>query len=825
MARPRKGVTESRGTFSAALPIAVGSRQRQRQQFSSPDRAQVSAWFAAGELALARGLALPDLADFQVPAATAPAVPAGRTLPLSAKWWVGPTAAEGHDLKKVAHAWAFERYVTLGRAQPERYRDVLATINRDLLPWFGHEKVTTVEGVVHELVAKLAGHLAGQRAAGTVGAPILDPAALWPGLGSQPELTLHEAAKLDGLSLQAVKTWHRAGLLPSWRIDRSGRRPEVRLAVSELRAARTRLLTGPRRTGQAQSTATGKLAILKKILGFARANRVPLTGEPMWDVLAVKPDAHVAITAASRQLKHLPLSVAGQIAAELTVVQQLVFWLERIIGVRIGEAFGPTVGDLIDFGGEDGGCLVLDRQGGRRFLIREEGDEVVANEKHQLKNLVSVRAVRLPRQLMELIRIVIEAFHTDPETGVVDTTARLVPGLQQTGISGQQAHRNALKTALAPAGIDPDIYGGITPHVMRGALITDLTSAGVNAAVARRFVGHAAGADVHDRSYFFDTADLTSQGMAACRPVTDALERLIDAELHGSLMRPTASRDQFGPRNPLRTRSAYVYATLAAHSWFIEPQADDGEALLDADGVATALGTSTTTARRWMRGGPLPGRLVARDRRRVWMCRAEDVETHRVWLLDNPSIDELADQLAMSYHGLYALLRSLALTGSQTAMGGDIRLSPADVATVRAAKDTRALILRDAISLSAAAVELGLPVLVLETLLRRDVLVLDDEATTPRMRYVTRASMAAYISARLTSGATVTADTPAMSDTEARDITGLTRPALADLVTAGVLAAVSRARRRYITTASIDAWATAAGIADVLERLQRREPA
>ena len=60
-----------------------------------------------------------------------------------------------------------------------------------------------------------------------------------------------------------------------------------------------------------------------------------------------------------------------------------------------------------------------------------------------MKNEVSNRVIRLPRQVMDLIRVVIEAFHTDPVTGEVDLGARLIPGLRTADRSGQSAHRAA----------------------------------------------------------------------------------------------------------------------------------------------------------------------------------------------------------------------------------------------------------------------------------------------------------------------------------------------------------------------------------------------
>lgn len=814
MGRPRKGVVSlPDGRWTAGLPIAVGSKKT--RQFTDADETAVRRWYADAERALAAGRPLPDPAGYRPgrPAPTLAALALGERTPAS--WWAGPTAAHGHLIDKVAAAFVEHHYDRQRSGQPERRRAVVATIANDLLPFFAQHRVTVVERITHELAGKLAAHLAGLEVADTQPEP--EP---WPDLDGRTEVTLTEAAALHGTSRSTVKRWQQADLLPSWhRDDLDG---QVRIRVDELRAAyRSGRAAAAKRTINKATTAGNKLDVLKMILNFARANGIDLTGTPMLGISAVHPEGTDPVR---RKNPHVPLELFGRVAAHLPVVHQLTMWLERLLGVRISEGFGPHVGDVLDFGPVLGGAIVLGRQGGRPFLIRADGHVVAADEKEGMKNDTSHRAIRLPRQLMGMVRVVIEAFHTDPVTGEVDLEARLIPGLRTEGRSGQQAHRAALSKAVTEAGMDTELYGKITPHELRAYLITDLDRAGVDATLARRYVGHAAGNDVHATAYLRDPAR-AEEDLRAWLPVTEALERLIDEQLGGTLLVPTAMRETFGTDNPLHARRRYVYTTLAAHGWYLEPSTDAGQALLSTEEVARVLGIGVTTARRQLRDGTIPGgRPVQKGRRVVWMCPAEDVEAHRGWLADYPTIETFAADLGMTYHQCYALMRELNITGLQKVKGGDIRLTPHDIAVLRAEQARRQDMAARAVPLNVAAAELDVPLLVIEDLLRQGLLEEAHELGRTRQRLVTRTSVEQY--ARRRAGATAASPgEPVVSHADARAITGLTRPGLARLLTAGVLTPAIRNRRQCVTVASLRRWAEEAGRVDVLHRLAQRRVA
>ncbi len=100
----------------------------------------------------------------------------------------------------------------------------------------------------------------------------------------------------------------------------------------------------------------------------------------------------------------MPLTAVRAVAAELHVVFQLALWLMRICGLRISEAYGIHVGDILDYGSADRpGLIAIERQGGRGFLEYDEaGNLRIVAEKATLKTKGSVRIIAVPPSLMKL---------------------------------------------------------------------------------------------------------------------------------------------------------------------------------------------------------------------------------------------------------------------------------------------------------------------------------------------------------------------------------------------------------------------------------------
>lgn len=103
---------------------------------------------------------------------------------------------------------------------------------------------------------------------------------------------------------------------------------------------------------------------------------VPAGFDPTEGLEAPTPDPAAArARRPSEQPRPLSFGECARIAGHLHPVHQLVLWLQRVMGLRISEAFGVMVDDVIDLG--DTGLLLVRGQGGRQFRVRDEAGRVV----------------------------------------------------------------------------------------------------------------------------------------------------------------------------------------------------------------------------------------------------------------------------------------------------------------------------------------------------------------------------------------------------------------------------------------------------------------
>lgn len=117
--------------------------------------------------------------------------------------------------------------------------------------------------------------------------------------------------------------------------------------------------------------------------------------------------------------------------------------------------------------------------------------------KEATKTEASTRVLVAPPAMMELLRLVLEAFHTDAGTGEVEETARLVPGLRREE-AGQLGYREAFAAASVSEGLgSADLGFRVSPHLWRNTVATDLAwQPGIEDGVRRRFIDHRAADDV-----------------------------------------------------------------------------------------------------------------------------------------------------------------------------------------------------------------------------------------------------------------------------------------------------------------------------------------
>ncbi|MDH2415290.1 helix-turn-helix domain-containing protein [Nocardioides sp. CER19] len=360
----------------------------------------------------------------------------------------------------------------------------------------------------------------------------------------------------------------------------------------------------------------------------------------------------------------LTLPETAALAAHLHPAHQIALWLLRLGGLRISEAFGLHVADLVVPDGADCGFLVVARQGGRVFWDRDrDGSLVPRHEVDRTKTTQSVRLVPIPRALAGLLTVVIDVFHTGPD-GTVDQDARLIPDLTGHG-SGQGSFRRTMKNAATRLDLDvsSDLFDGSelpVPHDLRKAVGTELALTELPEWIRKRALGHLPGADVHHRHYLLD--DPTAAPYLA---VADQLQAGIDADLPplvaARLVVPTQERCTTGNQSALARRADEIDAELLETGWLVSPT-EAGVDLLGPDEIADYLGLSPVTARRYLRDGTLPSRRLPHGRADQKAATLADVEELRAALATGTTMADLAAELDYNVSSLHQAAARLGLT-------------------------------------------------------------------------------------------------------------------------------------------------------------------
>ncbi len=459
------------------------------------------------------------------------------------------------------------------------------------------------------------------------------------------------------------------------------------------------------------------------------------------------------------------------------------------------------VSDLVDLG--DTGLLAVQGQGGRSFNVRDEAGRVIAVPyKPTLKTAAGSRVLVVPERLMALLRVAIEAFHTDPGTAEIDSSARLVPGIHEPNRAGQAAYHDALGDALASESLaSADLGFRVSSHLLRKSAASDLAwEAGIEDAVRRRFMGHRAGDDVFGRIYTLDHPDV-----APLAKVAAVLDDKIATSIT-SLMVPTTRRVDWGHDNPILARADHVDATLAAAGWLVDP-GDPDDPCCDARRVAAELGIHLTTARQLMADGTLPC-TVAPDERGVprRFARLSVIWAYRDRLAERVLLPDLALQLGLRYHEAYHMVRRLGLHLEPYPGTREYEVTPEAAAALRAEHERICALHRRSIKLAAASRSLKVALSTTALLVKRGGLDADPETDSSGATFVTRASVERCWLARATPRQRRAQAPPGVPIAEVARFSGHSTRELMDLVRAGVLEQVPGRRACQLTPASLQAW-------------------
>ena len=785
MGRPLTGsLRRYQGLWWASVPESRGAARRHDESFRSEDDAR--SWLAQAVAALNVGGPLPDAERFRTRKRSAPPKPPAP-----------PPARIQPDVASVAKAWMNAAYEDLRRGGPDRAERVRRIVDGYLVPWFV-PRTTTISDLSYLMAHEWVLHLIGRQQADTssiarTGALLrtqTDPDAT--------ELSLAEAARAAGVSVPTVRRRWRDGRLPGAYRDLHG---QIRVPVAGLSAITTKQ---HQPTGLSRSYVADALWVLRQVLAFARANGLfPAGFDPTEGLEAPAPDPAVARTRAPRaQPRPLTLPECARVAAHLHPVHQTVFWLQRIMGLRISEAYGIVVSDVVDLGGI--GMLAVQGQGGRTFNVRDDHGKIVAvPHKQTTKTAAGSRVLVVPEKMMELFRVAIEAFHADPDTGEVDASARLVPGIREIDRAGQAAYIGALEEATAAEGLGTaDLGFRVSSHLLRKSLATDLAwEAGIEDPIRRRFMGHRAGDDVFGRIYTLDHPEV-----APLVKVAAVLDDKITTSI-STVLTPTTRTIYWGWANPLAARAEHLKVVLGAAGWLIDP-GDPDDPLCDAQRVADELGIAVMTARRWMADGIVTSTVLPDQRgvpRRfarlsaVWICR--DRLAERVLLPD------LAEDLRLRYHELYHMVRRLDLHLDLYPGSREYQVTPEAEAVIRAEHERVRALHRRSVKLAAAARQLKVALSTAALLVKRGDLDLDPETDSSSAKFVTRASVKGCWIAHSSAVHRRAAQAPTgVPIAEVARFTGYNARELMDLVRSGILEQVPGRRACQLTPASLRSW-------------------
>ncbi|MGH9106409.1 MAG: hypothetical protein ACRDZX_11370, partial [Acidimicrobiales bacterium] len=350
MARPLKGgLRFTRGRWWASVPDKTAASGRRYESFLSEDDAR--AWLTQAVAAVQAGRRQPGAERFRTHKPT--------RRPKSAP----PQPAKIQpDIASVANAWMNAAYEDLRRGGPERAERVRRIVDGFLVPWFA-PRTTTVSELTYLMAHEWLLHLVGRRPAGRRDAMVAVTAGV--AMEEGEEVSLAEAAAAARVSLPTARRRWRAGQLPGAYRDPTG---AVRFPASAVAVIATKRRAP---SGLSQGYVADALWVLRRVLGFARANGLfPPGFDPTEGLDAPLADKALARRPAGSQPRPLTLAECALIAGHLHSVHQIVFWLQRIMGLRISEAFGVRVGDVIDLG--DTGLLAVQGQGGRTFTVRDD---------------------------------------------------------------------------------------------------------------------------------------------------------------------------------------------------------------------------------------------------------------------------------------------------------------------------------------------------------------------------------------------------------------------------------------------------------------------
>lgn len=687
------------GTWTASVPTVRGSSRRASGTFETKAAAQ--RWLAAAVAAIEAGQLVPDAGRFKSP------VGANHTRRGTSRF------------KTYAERWIRERYEEDHHGNVDRQDQI--THYADVIENHLSSRGLSLESVTDDDVRDMYRTLLRAE-------PVAATASVPAGIGADELLTATEAHSLVtscgyDVSRAALK---RAGAEGG--LVRAGSRGNayVYRAGDVFRVAASMVARRDAAQDRYSHSTLGTVRwVFTQVVKYAKRKGVAVQ-DGLCDIKLPKDESPQ-----SGKLKRaITLKEAARIAARLHVVHQVVFWLLMTVGLRISEAYGLLVEDIIEGGPGKPNLLIVQSQGGTKFRRRAAGGTIEISDHIDETKGRKCRVLVIPDPLIVLLRLVIEIFHTSSD-GQIQTKNRLIPGLNRTNAGGQSAFRRALMLAAAAEGLDVVMDGTRrsaeyahlvtvtpTPHHLRKSFSTALQADAAQVEDIRASLGHRAGGEIFHLHYLIADPALKGQ-----QRVADATAKAVAEELGGNLVVPTGASCTSGWQRALALDAARIDAALMDAGWLAGGEATD-EGLISVEDAAAILGVTGSQIRAEIAAGRLASTRIG-NRGERHLVKLVDVLALRERLGDGSAIRALAEVLELPYDKVRQYIKRHPALEYDAGPGRDDRVPEHVIEHTRRYFFEQRELEERAIRMPVVATQLGVSVPAIKTLVKHGILVED----------------------------------------------------------------------------------------------------
>jgi excisionase family DNA binding protein len=546
----------------------------------------------------------------------------------------------------VAWAWFAQTYP--GEAGPERADDVRRDLQSHLIPFFAG-RAPTIEGLDQDDVLAYVAFMAGKRD----GAPRSTTSIL-----PVRDYTLAEIAQLTGWSASSVHRAYTKGEFPKARTEMAGSRRRILVPSSDVAAAgfaRSKSMEVP--YGYSRTFVRELLNTLRRILDYAVARKLATTNAALGVRASTpRPGTKSRIPKARKASEALLLAQVKDLVAEMPLEGQVVIWLQRLAGLRVGESFGTFLDDITEVEGRT--ILQVVRQGGQKFKrVDAEGNVVLVDYTEELKTPAARRAIPISSHLASFLRVFIEASR-GPEPSDLH-----IPLLTALRPYDQQAFRKHFARARDAAGLGVEELGfHVTPKMLRQSLSSQIGYLPNIALIARsKYLGHEipnneGSAPVTNQSY-----SLTMPRIDELLGIADAIDEAIVAEV-GTVVVPAPASSLLDSQHFRADEGRSRAFEVLDVNGYLAPDVEQGVEVVTREEAAELLGVSLRNVARFLSVGKLTA--VYRNNRRGVPCRMVTLESVNARIAHEQSLwtrRSVMEELGLSENRLQDLLRQLNL--------------------------------------------------------------------------------------------------------------------------------------------------------------------